>query len=227
MKDLLRFLADLSANNNRQWFQANRPRYEQARQTFGALVEDLIAEIGKYDADIAPLCLADCTYRINRDTRFSADKSPYKTHFGAYLARGGKRSGYFGYYLHISPAGHTYFEEHMLAIGNYYMEPTPLRILREDIAMGDGDLAALLRPAFEAGYALSPEFQLKRVPNGFPKDHPQAELLRYKVLCLQQSLSETFLLQKNLPQRLAELFRVGKPMLDYVNRAIEYAREDL
>ena len=96
MKEILQFLRDLSCNNNKEWFTANKDRYQKVQAKWYDLCEQLICEVGKYDSDIARLTIKDCTYRIYRDTRFSKDKTPYKTHFGVFLAPGGKKSMHAG-----------------------------------------------------------------------------------------------------------------------------------
>lgn len=135
MKELISFLRDLEKNNNREWFNANKDRYQKAQKTWNSFCEELIGEVGKFDADIAGLTLRDCTYRIYRDTRFSKDKTPYKSHFGVFLAKGGKKSMHAGYYFHVGTGrGNTYPHAHMLASGNYCYDPRAVRILREDIS---------------------------------------------------------------------------------------------
>lgn len=120
MKEILDFLRDLDNNNHREWFNANKDRYQEVLKKWYAFCESLITEIGRFDKDIAPLTIKDCTYRIYRDTRFSKDKSPYKTHFGAFLAKGGKKSMHAGYYFHIGTGNsREYPHAHMLASGNY------------------------------------------------------------------------------------------------------------
>ena len=124
MKELLSFLRDLENNNNREWFQTNKERYLCVQKTWNTFCENLIQEIGTYDPDIARLTLRECTYRIYRDTRFSKDKTPYKTHFGVFLAKGGKKSMHAGYYFHIGTGtADTYPHAHMLAAGNYCYDP--------------------------------------------------------------------------------------------------------
>ena len=91
------FLSSLAKNNNREWFADNKGEFE-------SFVEELIPMVQEMDPGIGHVTLSDCTYRIYRDTRFSADKTPYKNHFGAYINRHGKKSPYAGYYIHISPA---------------------------------------------------------------------------------------------------------------------------
>jgi uncharacterized protein (TIGR02453 family) len=137
MKEILQFLRDLSCNNNKEWFTANKDRYQKVLAKWYDFCEQLICEIGKYDSDIASLTIKDCTYRIYRDTRFSKDKTPYKTHFGVFLAPGGKKSMHAGYYFHIGTGGgNSYPEAHMLASGNYCYDSKTVKVLREDISDG-------------------------------------------------------------------------------------------
>ena len=93
MRETVAFLKELAANNNKQWFDANRARYRVLRTRFEELTAELIDGIGTFDAEVRGLKPKDCIFRINRDTRFSNDKSPYKTHFSAFIAPRGKKSG--------------------------------------------------------------------------------------------------------------------------------------
>ena len=137
MKEILKFVRDLTQNNNREWFNANKPRYQAVLKQWHDFCLKLIAEIGSFDPDIAKLTIADCTYRIYRDTRFSPDKTPYKTHFGVFLCPGGKKSMHAGYYFHLGTGlSDSYPHAHMLASGNYCYEPAVIPILREDISDG-------------------------------------------------------------------------------------------
>ena len=104
MKETLKFLRDLKRNNNREWFAANRERYEHALQYTRSLTQELIDRIAEIDPSAAMLSVGDCTYRIYRDTRFSPDKTPYKTHIGIFInPPGGKKAPSGGYYFHIEP----------------------------------------------------------------------------------------------------------------------------
>lgn len=107
MKTVLQFLRDLAQHNDRAWFNEHKERYLAVQQRWNEFCESLIGEIGAFDPDIARLTLRDCTYRIYRDTRFSPDKSPYKTHFGVFLAPGGKKSMHAGYYFHVGTGEST------------------------------------------------------------------------------------------------------------------------
>ena len=225
MKEIISYLRDLSQNNNREWFMANKARYTAVAERFNAIVDELIREIARYDTSVTGLTAKDCTYRIYRDVRFSADKSPYKTHMGAFICRGGKKSGYSGYYFHIGTGGEGYPAAHMLAAGDYCCDPKVLQVLREDIVGGGGDFDAIVqnaRPTFD----LDREGVLKRNPKGFEQETQYTEYLRLKAFCLVHTPSNDFMYADGLAQRTAALFESSKPFLDYINRAIEYVKNE-
>ena len=220
MKQVLRYLHSLSLHNDKIWFEAHKADYLTAKATVAALAEELIAGIRSFDDSIGPLSVSDCTYRIYRDVRFSKDKSPYKTHMGIFVNRGGKKSGYSGYYFHIDGNG-----DHLLAVGNYFTEPRVLKVLREDIELGGGDFRRILS-GLAPGLELETESALKKVPKGFPAESPDAEYFKLRNFCLVENLDDAFILSPDLPARLLAIFRTGKPFLDYINRAIDYCREE-
>lgn len=227
MNDILKFLRDLSCNNNKEWFTANKDRYQKVLASWHAFCEELIAEIGKYDQDIAKLTIKDCTYRIYRDTRFSKDKTPYKTHFGVFLAPGGKKSMHAGYYFHVGTGGEdTYPAGHMLASGNYCYDSKVIKILREDISDGweafKNDVLDNADPAFYVDM----DDALKRVPKEYPADAPYADFMRLKNYCLVMNVNDDFITSTDLVKRVAELFRTTKPFNDYINRAVDYVKEE-
>lgn len=226
MEQVLNFLRSLSCNNNREWFLEHKQEYLQARQTFDAFALELLAEIRKFDNSIGDLALGNMTYRIYRDVRFSKNKDPYKTHMGVYIAPGGKKSGYSGYYFHISTDTSGGWESgHMIAAGDYMCEPRALAILREDIDAGNGDFQQIL-DELHPMLKLEMGNSLKKVPAGFPADSPYADYLKLKNYCLSCSTTDEFVLAPDLAKRLADIFRTAKPFLDYVNRAIHYSRTE-
>lgn len=224
MKEILHFLRDLDAHNNREWFAANKGRYEAVMQRWNAFCEALIRAIGSYDEDIARLSVKDCTYRIYRDTRFSLDKSPYKTHFGAFLSKGGKRSMHAGYYFHVGTGGGSgYPHAHMLAAGNYCYEPRVIKMLREDISFGWEEFKSSVLDVADPRFTLDMDGALKRVPKEYPADAPYADFMRLKSYTLLTTFDDAFLLQPHLAERVAELFRTVKPFNDYINRAVDFS----
>ena len=223
MKTVLQFLRDLAQHNDRAWFNEHKERYLAVQQRWNEFCESLIGEIGAFDPDIARLTLRDCTYRIYRDTRFSPDKSPYKTHFGVFLAPGGKKSMHAGYYFHVGTGeSNEYPQGHMLAAGNYCYEPKAIQILREDISDGwesfQNEVLAVADPRF----VVDQEGALKRVPKGYAADAPYADWMRLKSYCLVMNVDDDFITQPDLAKRVADLFRTTKPFNDYINRAVDF-----
>ena len=226
MKEIINYLRQLQANNNREWFNAHKDEFLKHQERFHQLVEEVIREISAFDPDMASLTAKDCTYHIYRDVRFSSDKSPYKCHFGAFIAKGGKKSGYSGYYFHISTGGgEAYPYCHMLAAGDYCCDPEVLKILREDIVNGDGDFEQVVKQA-DSTFQLEHEGALKRNPKGFPADAPYSEYLRLKYYCLTAMPDDDFWEGEDLAKRIASKFATTKPFLDYINRAIDFSREE-
>lgn len=227
MERILSFLRKLERNNNKAWFDSHKKLYVEAAAVFNSLVDRFIAGVASFDPTIKGLGVKDCTYRIYKDMRFSKDKLPYKTHFGAFIARGGKKSGFSGYYFHIGTgSGDTYPCNHILASGNYYTEPRVLKILREDIVSGGGDFDDIIRNKADVRMTLDRDSALKKVPNGFPADSPYADYLKLRNFCLSCNFDDAFLLAPDMPESVLEIFRSTKPFLDYVNRAIEFSRDD-
>ena len=174
MEKVLDFLTDLAANNNRDWFQANKKRYDESREKVLFLTEVLINEIRKFDSSVPALSPKDCVFRIFRDVRFSNDKRPYKTNFGAYITKGGRKGTNAGYYFHLDPAG-------SFAGGGIYMPPADqLRAIRNYLAINGAEFLDLINdPDFKKTYPEMYDDQLKTVPKGFPKDHEFIDLLKY------------------------------------------------
>ena len=223
MKTVLQFLRDLAQHNDRAWFNEHKERYLAVQQRWNEFCESLIGEIGAFDPDIARLTLRDCTYRIYRDTRFSPDKSPYKTHFGVFLAPGGKKSMHAGYYFHVGTGeSNEYPQGHMLAAGNYCYEPKAIQILREDISDGWESFQDEVLAVADPRVVVDQEGALKRVPKGYAPDAPYADWMRLKSYCLVMNVDDDFITQPDLAKRVADLFRTTKPFNDYINRAVDF-----
>jgi uncharacterized protein (TIGR02453 family) len=223
MREIIEFLSELHDNNNREWFERNKPRYKSVLAKHNKNVERLIELIASFDSSIEGLKVCDSTYRIYRDTRFSADKTPYKDFMSTFIVRGGKRSGYAGYYLHISPKGHTWGEGSFLAAGNVCPEPYVLRSMREEI---EDNAAEMVRNIEHSGFVLDTSNALKRTPRGFSVAPEYEHLLRQRELILSRPIDNDWLLAPDWLERTAEQFRQAKPFIDQVNRAIEYAYEE-
>ncbi len=225
MRRVISYLRDLKAHNEREWFNAHKDAYLEAQSVFNGYVQSLIGRMAETDGTLGGLQAKDCVFRIYRDVRFSKDKSPYKTHMGAYICRGGKKSGYSGYYFHVGIGGHGYPDGHMLAVGDYCCDAKVLKILREDIQDDGLTFHNYLVEAAKVGFVLDDSWKLKKVPAGFDKESEWAEFLKYKVYCLWQEPAEDLFLGDDSVERVAQTMLTAKPFLDFVNRAIEYVKE--
>ncbi|MBE6220396.1 MAG: DUF2461 domain-containing protein [Rikenellaceae bacterium] len=219
MREIIDFLSDLSANNDRNWFEANRPRYTQVKQQMDTLAEELIEAIAAFDPSINGLRAKDCTYRIYRDTRFSKDKSPYKTWWGVYVCPRGKKSGFSGYYMHVEPDQNCY----MLCTGAYCPTPGEIKSVREEI-MTEGD-AFVEAISSAKGFEVDWSSALKRMPQGWSAEDAHSEYYRLRNYILVKMVDKEYFLQPNAIEQIAKDMQCTRPFNDTLNRAIEYARE--
>lgn len=208
----LHFLKNISKNNNREWFTENKDQYIAAHQNVLNMVEDLIEKIGAFDEEIMKIDAKKSLYRIYRDVRFSKDKSPYKTNFGAGLGMG-KGNKISGYYLHVEPG------KSFLAGGVYQPEPSVLKEIRKEISMNAKEFQEILQQDdFRNNFrGLSVEGKLQRVPNGFDKDDPMAEFLKLKNLIVVHPISDDALMQENATKNMAKIFQSMKPLNDFLS----------
>ena len=181
IRDLTQFLAELSENNNRAWFVMNKPRYDILRAEFLELVTKLIADISKFDPIMASCNPKKALFRINRDMRFSHDKSPYKTHFSASLTASGLKKPSSGggpaYYFHIDADGQ------LLIAGGEYMPPSDrLRAIRQRVIEDAAGFSKVIRnKTIKDNYGgLQEEGKLTRPPKGFDADSPHLEYIKLK-----------------------------------------------
>ncbi len=174
MKEILGFLWELQRNNNREWFHANKPRYDEVKRRIDDLAMRLIAAVAAVDPEAAMLTPRDCTYRIYRDTRFSNDKTPYKTHIGIFInPPGGKKSLTCGYYLHLEP-GKSFF-----AAGTICLPSPVIRAIRRSIYDNVDEYRSIVEdPQFTALFPRVGENPVKTAPQGFPKDWEYIGLIR-------------------------------------------------
>jgi uncharacterized protein (TIGR02453 family) len=210
----LNFLASIKENNNREWFLENKSLYLDAKENFESFTAKLISEITEFEPILKGLEVKSCVYRFNRDTRFSKDKSPYKSHFGAFIVRGGKNNGdkLAGYYFHIEPG------KSMVA-GGAYMPPAPwLTAIREKIDETPEELISILRNKdFIKYYKELDGDKLKKAPKGYPSDHPQIELLKYKSYLALSELKDEFVTSEKFFNYSVDAFRALKPLNDFLN----------
>jgi uncharacterized protein (TIGR02453 family) len=215
-KQTLDFLALLKQNNTREWFTANRKSYDSAKKEVENFILRLIPEIAKLDPSIGTPELKDCFFRINRDIRFSPDKSPYKTHFGVFIARGGRKSICPGYYVHIEPGSS------ILAGGVYVPRPEVLKLLRNEIYFNSTEFIGIITDKNFLGYfGKIDEFdKLKKPPKDFPADFPAIDLLKYRSYTVVHTVSDQQVTAGDYAGYALEVFRAMLPLHRFLNRAI-------
>jgi len=218
-KTTIKFLKDLKTNNNKPWFDANRKVYDMAKADFIVFIQAVIDSYGKKDDSIAHLKAKDCTFRINRDVRFSKDKSPYKDNMGAYMSRGGKKSLFGGYYFHCQP-GRSF-----MGGGLWMPMSTELTKVRQEI---DYNFTAFKKiigsKKFRAVYgdlSRDAEYILTRVPKGYEPHNPAADYLKLKSFVAMTPLKESDLTSKDLTKKVLSAFETLQPLLEFINQSIE------
>lgn len=213
---LLTFLTDLKENNNRDWFNQNKGRYIEAKESFESITQELIEQLALEDDTIKGLKAKDCIFRIYRDARFSKDKSPYKTHMGAYINQGGRKGETCGYYFHLEPGAS------FLAGGLHAPSPAILFEVRDSIYADAEEFKAIINtPAFVETFGAIQGDKLKNGPKGFPKDFEDIELLKHKTMVAIHQLNDDELIADGFMDRSMRVFRRLKPFSDYFNRAIK------
>jgi uncharacterized protein (TIGR02453 family) len=216
MLQVIQFLQELSENNNRQWFQNNKKRFDESREKVIFLTEVLINEIRKFDSDIPLLEPKDCLFRIFRDVRFSNDKRPYKNNFGSFIAKGGRKSMHAGYYFHIEP------NESFVGGGIYMPAAEPLKAIREYIAEnGEEFLSIINNTTFKKVYPEMMDDKLKTAPKGFSPEHEFIDLLRYKSFAFPSQLSKSQILADTYIEHLVQSFKTLQPVNRFLNEALE------
>jgi uncharacterized protein (TIGR02453 family) len=213
----LQFLKHIKTNNNKEWFDANKHKYLQAKEEHEVLVEKIVKEIAKFDKAISPDMKAkECTFRIYKDVRFSKDKTPYKTNFGASFNPGGKKSTTPGYYLHLEPGG-------SFIAGGYYMpEAEHLSAIRQEIDYNSKDFLKILNAAsFKTYYKGLDEMDtLKTAPKGYEKDHPMLKFLKQKHFIVSHALTDKQAASPDLTKEVAKACKAMQPFIDFLRNAV-------
>jgi uncharacterized protein (TIGR02453 family) len=213
-KSTLDFLNSIKSNNNRDWFIANRPLYVESKNNFESFVQEIINKTIVFEPIMKGLEAKSCVFRINRDIRFSNDKSPYKSHFGAFIVQGGKKNGdkFAGYYFHIEPGK-------SIIAGGAYTPPTPwLTEIREKISEKPDEFIKIINSKDFIKYFGKIEGEkLKTAPKGFPSDHPHIELLKLKSYLVVNEVPDKIVLSNGFFDHVLSVFKAMKPLNDYLN----------
>ena len=218
VENILGFLKELKENNNREWFAENKKWFEQVKAEFEEISKHLILEISKFDEDIKHVDAKDCIFRIYRDTRFSHDKTPYKTHFGVFVASaGGRKSQRGGYYIHLDPDGC------FVGVGVWGPAPNLLKVLRQSVYDNIDELNEIRHSAeFSQYYSeFFQEDKLKTVPQGFPKDFPDADLLKLKHYLVDYRFTDEQVKSPDFLSAMIDVLKCGYPLIRFLNYTVD------
>lgn len=215
----LKFLKDLSKHNNKPWFDAHRQQYDDAKKDFETFIQTLIDKHGRRDTYIKELTAKNCLFRINRDIRFSKDKTPYKTNMGASISRGGRKSIYAGYYFHLEPG------QSFVGGGIWMPMPEETKKVRQEIDYCLDEFRKIVESkkfkTVYGGLYIDSETSLSRVPQGFEKDNPAAEYLKLKSWIATQALKDADITSKDLVKKALVAFETLQPLVEFINRSLE------
>ena len=215
----LKFLTQLKKNNNKPWFDAHRAQYEAAKIDFSNFIQLVIEALQKSDTTITGTMSKDCIFRINRDIRFSNDKTPYKSHFGASIKRGGRKAPFAGYYFHLEPG------KSFIGGGMWQPEAPALKNMRQEIDYNWDEFQNIIgernfKKTFSDIYKGS-DVSLSTMPKGYEKDNPAAAYLKLKSLIAETTLSDEELTKATLHKKTLAAFEALQPFLNFINRTIE------
>jgi uncharacterized protein (TIGR02453 family) len=216
----LLFLKELAKNNTKEWFDTHRAQYGVAKEDFAALIDSVIKKHSKKDTSIAAEQAKQTMFRINRDIRFSKDKSPYKTNLGASICKGGRKSRYAGYYIHIEPGNKSF-----VGGGLWMPEPDVLKNVRQEIDYRWNDFRKIISgKKFVSVFGdidKSAEMTLSREPKGYTKDNPAIEHIKLKHYVAAQPLNDKEISDTGLEKKIILAFEAMQPLLQFLNEAID------
>jgi uncharacterized protein (TIGR02453 family) len=216
MQEVLNFLSELKENNNKEWFDQNRDRYQECRKKMLFLTELIIHEAGKFDPEIGIQDPKACVFRIFRDVRFSNDKTPYKTNMGSFIAKGGRKSVSAGYYLHIEPGAS------FIGGGSYCPPADALKAYRTEIFDHPEEFKQLIyNESFRKVYPELYDDKLKTAPKGFPKDFPDIDLLKYKSFAFGSEIDDTVVSSDAYVEKILSSMKELYPVNRFLNTALD------
>ncbi len=216
MRPYLKFLSELAENNSKEWMDANKKWYLETREGFLEDVEVVLKQLTELEPGLSAIKPKDCVFRQNRDIRFSANKNPYKTNFGAYFSPKGKKSEGPGYYLQIQP-GNSF-----LAGGIWMPMAESLKKIRQEIDYSGAELEQIESdPEFRGFFNGIEGEKLKTSPRDYDSDHPYIEYLRLKSFTVSHPIADRDVDSGKFIIQAMEGFRKMKPLQDFLERALE------
>ena len=219
MPDLLQFYAELAENNEKKWFDERKHLFLDIKSYYENLRMEILGGLSKLDPDLSGLGPRDISWRIYQDQRFH-DRPPYKSWCGLYFAKGGRKSYYPGYYMHIEPAENSYF----LCAGLWREEKMIIKSVREEIMLNGAEFDRVANPGRK--WNVMWDGALSRPAQGWPSDKPYSKYFRLKQFLIMKPLDVDFLLRPDLAKRVVSEFKAAVPFVRYLNRPVDYAIEE-
>ena len=214
-KETLNFLSTLEINNNREWFNENKHLYLEAKANVENVVNEIISEVAEFDESVERLEAKNCIFRIYKDTRFSKDKTPYKNNLGASLVeKGPKTLNHAGYYIHLEPG------KSFLAGGVYMTEPKNLKAIRTAISSDSEKFLKILNKKSFKDILELQGTKLVKVPQGFDKEDPMGDYLKFKQFTVFHPLSDADVLHKDFVMNTVKVLKEIYPFNRFLNDAI-------
>ena len=212
LQPALQFLAQLERNNNKAWFEENRPAYDAARAAVEDFLEAVIDALRNTDP-LGDLTAKQCLMRIHRDIRFSRDKSPYNTAISASIAPGGRKSGKMGYYISVGPQDRS-----IVAGGLYSPTPEQLARFRKAIESDASELRAIARAkAFVEHFGQIAGEKLKTAPKGYERTHPEIDLLQLKQAIVIRHFTDAEIVKPDFPEHVVAACKAMKPFVTWLD----------
>lgn len=220
MKKLIAFFEALDANNNKEWFDAHKAEYLEAKAELDELALRFLKGVESFDDRVQGLGLKDITYRIYRDIRFSPDKTPYKNWCGVYVCPKGKKSGMAGYYIHFEPHNDTYF----LCGGLYNPTKEVIASVRDEIMCSPEEFHEAILGC--EGFHLNWETALRKMPKGWDETDPHSEYYRLRSYEVYKPLSRADVLREDYLERAIADLKLCQPFNEILNRCFDFAIEE-
>ena len=210
------FLEKLAKNNNKVWFDEHRDDYQGAKQNFETFVASILEGLSVNEPMFKEQQAKDCIFRIFRDVRFAKDKTPYKSHFGAFFSKGGRKYPGAGYYFHLEPGGKSF------AGGGLWVPDAPLlKAVRQEIDYNFDEFKNIPgQKKFKTLFKEVQGEQLKTLPQGYTADNPAIDYLKMKSFTVSYNMADEDVMGKGAVKKAMEVFTTMRPFVDFLNRSL-------
>lgn len=210
------FLKQLTDTNTKEWFETNKKLYDAAKKDHEAYVNEVLQAMMEREEGFSGQKVKDCVFRIFRDVRFSKNKTPYKTNFGAVFAKGGKKTPGAGYYVHLEPG------KSFVGGGIWNPENDVLKKIRQEVDYNLQEFESILKEKnFSKLFKSIDGEKLKKAPQGYDEANPAIDYLKMKSFTVGTAISDADVLGKNFTDKTLTIFTAMKPFIDFLNRSVE------